>query len=291
MVENVDQGKRAKKRDYPLIGLEKDGRVLQLVEAIGKLGSTDAHALAKEMDVKTGMGFYIASSKQYGLSKRQGMRQVLTEDGRAYYSASPEMRRSIILKALSKVPIYVWYVEKYECYDRIPKSTSLKEAFKKYPNMAAKDVDGAAGAFRTNLKVWDISFEELKTAIQKKETTITIKALNPTTVTELSLPNLNERVSSAVRITWAIAQIKSYTDKTNKAMLIETVDSIKKDAPNFNDLENELKLFDRISEFLDANALREYIEKHLVPAFLKDVSINNLPGFQSSSKQSKEVHD
>lgn len=273
-VEEVDISPPAKKREYPVIGFDPGGSISKLVIAIGDLGTTTREGIKNKGIVgKTTLGVTISVAKQYGLIERRGMQLGLTALGLEYYNKHKNEdfvgMKDVAIKVLASVDIFNNIVKRNDSYIPTPVLDSVRSWVSALKIVPKKDINLVAGAFRTSLRSWNISFSELKNYIL----TGPIQD-NPDTKNEEAEPKAREfnsgLIKDAVEIAWKIKDLES--KNIEETQLIGIVRSLKI-PEEFQSLKAAVSTFIENIGYLDKTKLKDYIHENILKAFCKDVGI------------------
>lgn len=272
--EEVDTSPPAKKREYPVIGFDPEGSISKLVIAIGDLGTTTREGIKNKSIVgKTTLGVTISVAKQYGLIERRGMQLGLTALGLEYYNKHKNKdftgMKDVAIKVLASVDIFNNIVKRNDSYIPTPVLDSVRSWVSALKIVPKKDINLVAGAFRTSLRSWNISFSELKNYIL----TGPIQD-NQDTKNEEAEPKAREfnsgLIKDAVEIAWKIKDLES--KNIEETQLIGIVRSLKI-PEEFQSLKAAVSTFIENIGYLDKTKLKDYIHENILKAFCKDVGI------------------
>ena len=126
-----------------------------------------------------------------------------------------------------------------------------------------------AGAFRTSLRSWNISFSELKNYILTGPIQDNLGTKNEEAEPKAREFN-GELIKDAVEIAWKIKDLESKDIEQDK--LIKMIRGLKI-PEEFQSLKVAINIFIENIGYLDKTKLKDYIHENIFKAFCKDVGI------------------
>ena len=212
-MEKVDVPLPVKKREYPVIGFDPEGSISKLVIVIGDLGTTTREGIKNKRIIgKTTLSVAISVAKQYGLIERKGMQLGLTALGLEYYNKHKNKdfagMKDVAIKVLASVDIFNNIVKRNDSYIPTPVLDSVRSWVSALKIVPKKDINLVAGAFRTSLRSWNISFSELKNYILTGPIQDNLGTKNEEAEPKAREFN-GELIKDAVEIAWKIKDLES----------------------------------------------------------------------------------
>jgi len=172
------ESKRNKKFSIPRDSFQSR-KFFELLRSIKTRGSkTKTEHIQKDLGMEKTSGSEVrtllASAKKYGLITSIGREIHLTELGKEYFKADEETKKTVLIKAFLKIPVFKKFFMNRDFIGELPKFSKLKEVIKELTKDEKEKIPEnylpiATNVLKSNMDYLELNFQEIKDVAETLE--------------------------------------------------------------------------------------------------------------------------